>query len=449
MTKEFLRFYKTDDRCVNEGVAYSGIPVFFDRHGVVESLTDYMVFLRRVEGHPASTVETYAYQLQKFFKYLQTEQVESGCLQWQNVTDQTLISWRDRLIKIDGLLDSTVNNYLNCVFSFYMWAEQFGRVKNCLAIYEHQDNEHKVYQIAANRDRKGRWSWPYLPKIKNKPDRNTPTPEQLEAVHVRAFEQSETGQRDSLILSLYEDMGLRESEALGLKLTDVPSWDDIDLALEENRAFVMKIVGKGGKTRYVPALPELMRRAKEYIEGDRASAIAAARQRNPAYRQPQALLVSQTSGNELNRQYLSKRLSLLLKSSGIKDVSGHRVRATFIETQVEANDGYDQTGRPLPAEQVLWKVGERVGHSSPESTRPYLNKVRSRSFVTVGDQIIDSAGKLKDVNRRLAERHSALEKMEKLSLAAKALQKGKKAEFINTLTELLDQMRNVSDFGDN
>lgn len=442
MAHDFLRFYKTDDRCKSGGVEYAGIPVFFDRNGVIESLTDYMIYLRRNEGHPASTVETYAFRLQKFFKYLRTVETEERCLEWYEISDQTLISWRDSLIKIDGLLNSTVNGYLNTVFLFYQWAEEFGRVKNCVAIYEHHGNEDKLYQIAANRDRKGRWYWPYLPKVRDKPDRNTPTPEQLEVVHINAFEQSQTGQRDSLILSLYEDMGLRVSEVLNLKVSDIPSWDEIELALEEGRSFVLKIVGKGRKTRHVPALPELMRRAREYIEEDRAREVSSARRRNPAYRPPQDLMISQTSGDKLNRQYLSKRLSDLLKSAGIQDVSGHRVRATFIETQVEASDGYDQTGRPLPAEQVLWKVGQKVGHSSPESTRPYLNKVRSRQYVTAEAQILDSAGKLKDINRRLAQQGSVLNKIEKLASAADALKKGNTHEASDLLAHLLDQLRN-------
>lgn len=442
MPKDFLRFYKTDDRCISDGMNYPGIPVFFDRHGVVEGISDYMIHLRRTEGHPASTVETYAYQLQKYFKHLRTTLTEDGELDWRNVTDQTLIGWRDRLMKIEGLRDSTVNSYLNTVFMFYHWAEEFGQVKNCVAIHDYEASADKIYQIAAVRDRKGKWSWPYLPKVKDKPDRNTPTPEQLEAVHVNAFELSLTGQRDSLILSFYEDMGLRESEVLSLKVDDIPSWDEIHSALEEDRIFFLTILGKGSKTRHVPALPELMRRAREYIEGDRAKAVSSARKRNLAYRPPKALVVSKTLGNKLNRQYLSKRLSELLKSAGIEGVSGHRVRATFIETQVEASDGYDQTGRPLPAEQVLWKVGEKVGHSSAESTRPYLNKVRSRSFATASDQILDSAGKLKDINRQLAEKGGALAKVNKLKLAADALSRGKTTEASNLLAQLLRQLNN-------
>lgn len=279
-----------------------------------------------------------------------------------------------------------------------------------------------------------------MPKVKHKPDRNTPTPSQLEKVHVNAFELSETGQRDSLILSFYEDAGLRKSEALGLTVNDIPSWDQIDEAFEEDRPFSVKILGKGAKTRHVPVLPELMQRVREYIEGDRAEAIASARKRNPVYRPPMGLFLSKSSGKELNTEYLSRRLSKLLKDSGIQDASGHRVRATFIETQVEASDGYDPSGRPLPAEQVLWKVGEKVGHSHPESSRPYLNKVRAREFATIGDQILDKTDKLNDLQRRIAEKSASLKKVKALAVVAEALQNGRNDEASNLLAELLDKL---------
>lgn len=436
MSNAFLRFAKTDDGCMVDGVSYPGIPVFFTEQGIVEGASDYMIYKLRTDGRPASTVETYAYHLQKYLKYLRS--IDN--LDWKEVTDQTLIGWRDKMLKTEGLLDSTVNNYLCTVFEFYYWAEETGRVKNCVAVHDQNGTDDRVYQIAATRCGKGRWVWSYLPKVKNKPDRNTPTPSQLELVHVNAFDLSETGQRDSLILSFYEDVGLRMAEALGLKVNDIPTWDEIDEAFQKDRPFSVEILGKGRKKRHVPILPELMQRAREYIEGDRTVAVSSARKRNPAYRPPLGIFLSQSTGNELNKQYLSRKLSKLLKASGIEDVSGHRVRATFIETQVEASDGYDQSGRPLPAEQVLWKVGEKVGHSSAESSRPYLNKVRSRTYASIGDQILDKTGKLNDLQRRLAEKSASLKKVEALADVAEALQKGKTVEASNLLAELLDKL---------
>lgn len=435
LSKGFLRFATTDHSCMIDGAPYPGIPIFFTEHGVLEVVSDYMIYRMRTEGNPPSTIETYAYHLQKYLKHLKGNGVD-----WKDATDQTLIGWRDKMLKIECLKDSTVNNYICTVFDFYYWAEETRRVKNCVAIYDQYFADDRVYQIAATRTGKGSWTWPYLPKVKHRPDRNTPTPHQLELVHINAFNHSETGQRDSLILSFYEDVGLRKSEALGLTVSDIPSWDEIDDAIDEDRPFSVEILGKGGKKRHVPVLPELMQRAREYIEGDRADAVSCAKKRNPAYRPPTDLFLSQSTGKKLNKQYLSRRLSQLLRESGIKDASAHRVRATFIETQVEASDGYDQSGRPLPAEQVMWKVGEKVGHSSAESIRPYLNKVRARAYATVGDQILDKTGKLNDIQRRLAEKASALRNFDDLALVAAALKNGSNAEASNLLAELLGKL---------
>lgn len=435
MSKGFLRFAKTDDDCRIDGIPYPGIPVFFTEQGIVESASDYMIYKRCAEGNPPSTIETYAYQLQKYLKHLR-----GNDLDWKEVTDQTLIGWRDKMIKIEGLLDSTAYNCLYTVFDFYFWAEENRRVKNCVAVYDQDSADGRVYQISATRTGKGSWVWSYLPKVKHKPDRNTPTPNQLELVHINAFDLSETGQRDSLILSFYEDVGLREFEALGLTVNNIPSWDEIDEAFEKDHPFSVEILGKGGKKRHVPVLPELMQRAREYIEGDRADAVSGARKRNPAYRPPMALFLSQSTGNELNKQYLSRRLSDLLKASGIQDASGHRVRATFMETQAEAIDGYDQSGRPLPAEQLLWKLAEKSGQSHPDSARPYLNKVRARAFATKGDQILDKTERLNNLQRRLAEKSASLKKVEDLAVVAEALRNGRTDEAIKQLAELLDKL---------
>lgn len=439
MDKAFIRFIKTDDQCTTDGVPRPGIPIFFTEKGIYEAPSDFMVYLRCTARRPASTVETYAFHIQKFLKYLRSLEDKD----WKEVTDQTLIIWRDKMIDVDGLLDSTVNNYLLTVFAFYQWAEETGRVKNCVAIYNFDEVQGKIYQIAARNTKNRKWVWPYLLKVAHKPDRNTPTPQQLEEVHVRAFEESTTGQRDSLILSFYEDMGLRESEGLSLTLNDIPSWDDIDEAFEEDRPFIVTIWGKGNKKRYVPAVPELMRRAREYIEEGRAGTVLKSKRRNPAYRPPDALFISHTTGKKLNRQYLSRRISLLLKASGIEDVSGHRVRATYIETQVEAHDGYDESGRPLPAEQVMWKTQELVGHSSSQSTRPYLNKVRSRSYASKGDAILETEAKIKGLNRRLAEKAGAMKNMEELAHIAKVLSRGRTVEATRLLEELLEVVADV------
>ena len=48
-----------------------------------------------------------------------------------------------------------------------------------------------------------------------------------------------------------------------------------------------------------------------------------------------------------------------------------------MQALVAAYDGFDESGKFLPAEQVLWKAAERAGHKHWRTLEPYLRIVRS------------------------------------------------------------------------
>lgn len=439
MACNFIRFFITDTECKYENVSYPGIPIFFSEKGIIPHVSEYMIYLRKTDSKPPSTVETYAYQIQKFLKYIRKNDIH-----WGEVNDQILLSWRDSILS-QGCLVSTVNHGLSAVFNFYCWAEEFGLLKKSVSIYEKSLPEDRFYKISATKIKNGRWTWPYLLKNKHKPDPHTPTPYQLEAVHSKIFETKTTAVRDSLILSFYEDVGLRKSEVLSLTVDDIPSWDQIDKAKDINEGFILKITGKGDKIRHVLVPAELMERSREYIEEDRRAVEGKVRKKYSGYISKKALFIGETTGRELNSQYLSRRLSKIMAEAGIEGATPHRIRATYIETQVEARDGYDSSGHPLPAEQVLWKVGELVGHSSAQSTRPYLNKIRSKSYSSVNEQIIDKTFKLNDLNRKVLHKQSELRRIEGVTKIMQLIEHGDTSQAEELILNLLNVPSNKGD----
>ena len=195
-------------------------------------------------------------------------------------------------------------------------------------------------------------------------------------MHIEVFE-TQTGERDSLLLSFYEDCYLRRSEALSLTVRDIPFWEDIESKLVAEEVFTLFVRGKGNKVRPVIVLPELMALAQEYIEGERARVVAQAKLRHPRYVDPGALFLSQTSGRALTRYYVSGRISKAIRLAGVENASGHRFRASGLTALVAAYDGFDESGKFLPAEQVLWKAAEAAGHKHWRTLEPYLRIVRS------------------------------------------------------------------------
>ena len=404
----------TDARCVINGKPYPGIPVFFDERGVITPVSDYFVHLVYRKRRPPTTARTYAMHLQAFLKH-----IAGAGVAWTDVTDGVLIAWRDGLLDDLHLARATVKDYLNTVFDFFRWAEETSRVRFVVDLYSHQDDagvdDPDIHcQISTEHSRRrGRCFWPYLPKVRGQGVRHTPTHAEIERIHEAVFA-TVTGQRDSLLLSFYEECYLRRAEALGIEVSDIPSWEAIDAAQTNNRIFSLDVIGKGLAPRTVEVLPVLMARAREHIEEDRSAVVRQARRRNPAYREPAALFLAHTTGAPLNRDHVSRRISSLMQSLGIENASGHRLRARGLTSLVEAHDGVDASGRPLPAEPVLWKTADAAGHKHWQSLRPYLNMVRSARHAKPVDDLIRANARI-----RLLERENAALKL-KLARSAAA-----------------------------
>ena len=403
-----LRFVVTDPRCVIHGNAYPGIPIFFDERGVVGSVSDYMVHLVYQQRRPSTTARTYAMHLQKFLKH-----IAALGISWTDVTDGVLIAWRDSLLDHQELASATVRDYLSTVFAFYRWAEETSRVRYVVDLHDDAghhgvDGQRPAYQISARASRRpGRFYWPYLPKVRGQGVRHTPTNEEIERIHASVFA-TRTGQRDSLLLSFYEDCYLRRAEALAIKIAHIPLWDDIEAVQSAGGAFVIELLGKRAVRRSVEVLPDLMARAREHIEEDRADVVLRAQRRNPTYREPDALFLSQTTGAVLDSDHVSRRISVLMRELGIENAAGHRLRARGLTALTETYDGVDDSGRSLPPEQVLWKVAERAGHQNWESLRPYLNMVRSARHATPVDELIRMRSRVKMLERENARLKSEL-----------------------------------------
>lgn len=367
-------FYKTtDENCILQGAfsksSYSGIPVFFDSNGVVEGVSNYLIFKAIKDTDEITSVTTYADQLQTFLRFI--DEKGKG-LSWQSVTDEHLVEFRDTKIK-SGNKDRYVAGVLRTVFDFFLWAERNKVIRHHVAIY----NDDREYAISAEKT-KTSWKWPHIPSSTSKA-KPTPTNDDLEILHVTTIEESDVvGTRDSLIFTIYE-RSARRMEALQIKVSDVPDWDDIEAYQAENKIFYIEVKGKRKIDRDLEFLPETMELLREYIENERADAVNAAKNRNEFYKEPDDLFLAATTGKPLNKQYISRRLSGLMKKAGVSG-TGHRVRAKGLTDIVAAFDGFDDRGQPKSAQDVLIRAAEKAGHSNPQSLRHYLALSRSEGL---------------------------------------------------------------------
>lgn len=149
------------------------------------------------------------------------------------------------------------------------------------------------------------------------------------------------GYRNKAMLELMYSSGLRVSELINLKMTDV------DLELE-----VVRIFGKGSKERIIPLGAYASLALKEYITYYRGSLL---KEKNSDY------LFLSSRGDKMTRQAFFKILKKIAKEQGIKtEFSPHTLRHSFATHLLK--HGAD-----------LRSIQELLGHSDVSSTQIYTH----------------------------------------------------------------------------
>ncbi|RWK55490.1 tyrosine recombinase XerC [Mesorhizobium sp.] len=143
--------------------------------------------------------------------------------------------------------------------------------------------------------------------------------------------------RNAAVLTLLYGSGLRISEALGLSGADLSSPDET----------VLRVTGKGGKTRLVPVLPIALR------------AIAQYRRLCPYHLDPKGLLFRGARGGPLNPAIVQRDMAKLRSALNLPDTATpHALRHSFA-THLLGRGGDLRT------------IQELLGHASLSTTQIY------------------------------------------------------------------------------
>lgn len=157
------------------------------------------------------------------------------------------------------------------------------------------------------------------------------------------------GQRDSALLELLYCSGCRISEALALRIED--------LELQERSA---KVLGKGGKLRWVPLGAVAVAAIRLWLEQGRTQWFA----RSP--RGSRDLLFLSQKGGGMTRQNAFLRIRKYAEQAGIsRGISPHQLRHSFATHLLEG-------GADLRAVQSL------LGHADLSSTELYTHLSKAR-----------------------------------------------------------------------
>ncbi|MEX1188571.1 MAG: tyrosine-type recombinase/integrase [Bacteroidia bacterium] len=273
----------------------------------VNSFIEYLQFERRYSKH---TLVAYENDLNQFLVFT-IETYESPTL--LEINSGIVRSWLVSLMD-SGITSRTVNRKITALKSFFRYAIKSNWIKT-----------NPMSKISS-------------PKISKR------LPEYIEAVKLdllldkAEFSDDFNGVRDHLIIELFYGTGMRLSELLGLKISDV-----------NLRSHQLKVTGKRNKQRIIPLFEKLENNLRSYLI-----------QRNDLASDSLALFIFE-NGSELYPVYVYRLVNKYLSQvSTRKKKSPHVLRHSFATEML--NKGAD-----------LNAIKELLGHANLSATQVYTH----------------------------------------------------------------------------
>ncbi len=279
--------------------------------------------------------------MQEFVKeYLSLLKIE------KNLSENSISSYRNDLFKLIHFFDELKISDLNLVTS-----------KNITDFFAKQRKEGLTSTSVSRYASSVRGFFSYLKQqdyIKNNPTSNLPSTKlsrnlpsvlsfnEIEKILDKPNTKNNLGLRDKAILEVLYSSGLRVSEAINLKISD--------LFLEDE---VIRVIGKGSKQRIIPIGSSARKWIKEYLIKVRPLLQKRMKSEN--------LVFLNSKGSRLSRMAIWKIVKKYCNEAGIdKEVHPHTFRHSFATHLLEG-------GADLRA------VQEMLGHSDISTTQIYTH----------------------------------------------------------------------------
>lgn len=264
-------------------------------------------YLKQEKRYSAHTCLAYIQDIQQFSAF-------SGCMQlsdWQEQNTSTVRGWMVSLLE-QGLSKRSVNRKLAALRTFFKWLRKDGKLE-----------ENPMTRIQGPKGEKR------LPVFVKESELD---PQKVNALFSSDFE----GLRNSLIVELFYQTGMRLSELIGLK----------DAAVNQQ---YIKVLGKRNKERLIPISPELLLKINQYRVAKRALGLD----------DPNLLL--RKNGQALYPQLVYRLVKEVLGTlSGVEKRSPHVLRHTFATHMLNNGAG-------------LETLKDLLGHANLSATQVYTH----------------------------------------------------------------------------
>ena len=281
-----------------------------------EEINDYLHYLTIERGLSLNTRKSYERDLLQYLHYLEDEQITS----WQDVDRYVVINYLEKMHD-EKKAPATVTRMITILRRFHQFLRQERLTDH--DPMQHIDTPKKVQKLPSTLS---------LTEV----ERLIETPDTTKNL----------GIRDRAILEVMYATGMRVSELVGLKLSDL----HLSLGL-------VQTLGKGDKERIIPLGDYAIQWLERYLDEARPLLVA-----NPS----ETHVFVNHHGTGLSRQGIWKNLKQLVREAGInKEVTPHTLRHSFATHLLE--NGAD-----------LRTVQELLGHADISTTQIYTHITKKR-----------------------------------------------------------------------
>ena len=274
-------------------------------------INDYLAYLKDIKRYSEFTVENYERDLKSFKKYLD----DDGELSYLTIDKYQIRDYISLKLQNNSLKQKSLNRHLSALRGFYSFLVDNKQIEaNPFTLIRSLKVEKKLPQVLS----KG--------QIK-------------ELYNYKTSKDDLLNYRNQLMIRLILDSGLRLSELINLKLSNIN--------IEENMLFVR---GKGNKDRFTFYTKETKEMLIHYLENIR----------NKLINENTEIVFLSKQGLPINKRTFEKMLlKIKLRDSSIS-LHPHLLRHTFATRLLE--EGAD-----------LKMVQELLGHESLSTTQIYTN----------------------------------------------------------------------------
>lgn len=282
---------------------------------MIKEIINFLKYLKDEKNYSKYTVLNYGKDLKLFESFLKDEKIEDiKSIDYQII--RTYLSF----LYDKNYEKKTISRNMSTLRSFFKYQLKEGKIKkNPMLLIDNPKLDKKLPKILYVEQ---------LENILNLPDISTPL-----------------GQRNSLILEMIYSTGVRVSELISIKISDI-NFDDKKI----------KIFGKGSKERYVLFGRVLEEKLNLYINDGRKKILKV----HTDY------LFLNKDGEKITSRGVEYVISDVLKKGGITfHISPHTLRHTFATHML--NNGAD-----------LKTVQELLGHESLSTTQIYTHVSNER-----------------------------------------------------------------------